>query len=151
MHAQIPQFDGGAEPETNENISYDSDDSDRGININTKKNCARMLITNARSLLPKVGSMVDAFQSLDLHFACLTETWFRGGRQLADQLDELEDRKGIKIIHKSRDGRRKRSGGGVAIAFDTSTCNLKRRQMANLPSTAESFVPSAGWPRSKEW
>ena len=104
IQAQIPQLDGEDDPETGEKISYDSDNSDRGgININMKKNCARMLITNASSLLPKFDSMVDEFQSLDLHFAYLTE-----------------DEKGIRIIHKSRDGRKKKSGGGVAIAFNTS-------------------------------
>ena len=91
-----------------------------------------MLITNARSLLPKIDSLVDAIQSLDLHLACITETWFRGGRALSDRLDELEDDKGIRIIHKSRDSRRKKAGGGVAIAFNPSTCNFRKRHLKNM-------------------
>ena len=36
---------------------------------------------------------------------------------------------GIKILHKSRDGRKRNAGGGVAIAFDTDSSNFKRRQL----------------------
>ena len=42
--------------------------------------------------------MVDAFHSLDLHCAGITETWFRGGKALIERLYDLEDSKGIKII-----------------------------------------------------
>ena len=53
-------------------------------------------------------SAIQAFKSLNLDFACVTETWFRGGASLKEELEEVEDRDGIKTIHKSRDGR----GGG---------------------------------------
>ena len=69
---------------------------------------------------------MDAFQSLDLHCAGITETWFRGGKALRERLHDIEDSKGIKILHKSRDGR-KNAGGGVAFAFNKSTCNFKAR------------------------
>ena len=72
--------------------------------------------------------MVDAFQSLELHCAGITETWFRGGKALRERLHDLEDSKGIKILHKSRDGR-KSAGGGVAFAFNKSTCNFKARSL----------------------
>ena len=43
-----------------------------------KSNCARFLLTNARSLTPKIDSLIDAFRLLSLHFACVTETWYQG-------------------------------------------------------------------------
>lgn len=56
-----------------ENLS----DSAQQINVTKEQNCARLLLTKARSLLSKLDSLVNAFQSLDLHCAGITETWFR--------------------------------------------------------------------------
>ena len=64
--------------------------------------------------------------------ACVTETWFRNGRDLSCKLDEVEDEKGVKFLHRSRDGRRRKGGGGVAIAFRPNLCNLKQRQLSNI-------------------
>ena len=61
--------------------------------------------------MPKLESMTSAFQSLSLHGAGITETWFKGGRSLKERLDELEDAELIRVIHKSRDGRKKKAGG----------------------------------------
>ena len=36
---------------------------------------------------------------------------------------------GIRILQKSRDGRIRKRGGGVALAFNTSLCNFKQRQL----------------------
>ena len=69
-------------------------------------------------MIPKIESLKDAFASLRLHFACITETWYKGGKALSDHIVEVEGASGIRILHKSRDGRDKRRGGGVAIAFD---------------------------------
>lgn len=49
---------------------------------------------------------------------------------IREKLEELDDSAGIKVIHKSRDGR-KGAGGGVAFAFNMSTCNFKARHLAN--------------------
>ena len=79
----------------------------------------------------KLGALVDAFGSLDLDVACITETWFRPGKELQSRLDDLEGEHGIIILHRSRDGRAKRAAGGVAIAFRTGACNLRKRDMKN--------------------
>ena len=39
---------------------------------------------------------------------------------------------GIKILHKSRDGRCKKTGGGVAIAFNTGSCIHKIRHLKHI-------------------
>lgn len=87
------------------------------------------MLTNARSLAPKIESLVDAFGSLNLHFACITETWYSGGKELRDHIGEVEGRTGIRILQKSRDGRIRKRGGGVAVAFNTALCNFKQRQL----------------------
>ena len=80
-------------------------------------------------MLPKCDSLTDAFESLDLDFACISETWFKGGKDLRAKLTDIEGASGIRIVHKSRDGRLGQRGGGVAIAFNTSTCNFKQRTL----------------------
>ena len=87
------------------------------MNNMTDDKCARFLLTNARSLELKMGSLLDAFQSLKLHFVSVTETWYRGGKDLAAHLSDVEGSAGIKIIHKSRDGRIKSRGGRCSVRF----------------------------------
>ena len=83
LHYKIAQID-GAEDDIS-GIDTESDDNDTAgtSKINNDKslneNCARLLLTNARSIMPKTQSLIDAFESLDPHFACITETWYRGG------------------------------------------------------------------------
>ena len=84
-----------------------------------------------------MGALKHAFGSLGLNVACITECWFRGGAELKDFLLEIEGETGLKIHHKSRDGRKKKSGGGVAIVFDSGTCNFKNRTLKHVPMEAE--------------
>ena len=122
----------------NEDETVNSDDNDSNIDMsNMNSTCTRFLLTNARSLEPKTASLIEAFDFLNLHFAGVTETWFKGGRALTDRLTDIEGASGIKILHQSRDGRLKTRGGGVAIAFDTSTYNFKRRQLKHIPKELE--------------
>ena len=108
------------------------------INTDHHENCASLLLfTNARSLLPKLESMTRAFQSLSLHGAGITETWFKGGKSLKERLDELEDAEGIRVIHKSRDGRNKKAGGGVAFAYCTGTANFKQLTLKSISREQE--------------
>ena len=137
LTAPIPQIDGAyddlSDSEDENDICTPRNDSENsGINNDLRKNCARFLLTNARSLLQKTDSLNDAFDSMQLNFACVTETWFKGGKDLKSKLEEIEGASGIKYIHKSRDGRRKCTGGGVAIAFDSGTCNFKQRHMKGV-------------------
>lgn len=53
------------------------------------------------------------------------ETWFKGGKKLKEELNNMEGASGIKFIHKSRDGRTRGNGGGVAIAYHMSRSNFK--------------------------
>ena len=75
--------------------------------------------------------MVQAFDSLELDFAIISETWFKPGSDLRSKLDDLEGEHGIKIVHQSRDGRSRKAAGGVAVAFRMGACNLRKREMKN--------------------
>ena len=115
----------------NDSSAENSEINDSQTEIDTV-NSIRFLLTNARSLKPKISSLAENFDTMKLHFACITETWFRGGRNLEQSLDDFEGANAIKFLHKSRDGRgRGPAGGGVALAFDTRTCNFKRRKISN--------------------
>ena len=131
---ELRQLDGAIDTTTE---SDDSVENNEGL-IKIKNDLAvRLLLTNARSLKPKTASLLDAFDSLGLNLSCITETWYRGGKDLREHLQEVEASSGIRIVHKSRDGRGKKFGGGVAIAFDTSSCNFKRRDLKHIDKNHE--------------
>ena len=79
-------------------------------------------VSNARSVSAKVGSLIDLFDDLDLHFACLSETWLHDNRRLRDNSADIEAAHGISFMCKSR----KTRGGGVAIAYKKEKLSLKR-------------------------
>ena len=93
------------------------------------ENSFRFILTNARSLTPKIDSLLDMFGEMQLSFAAISETWFKGGRQLEGELSDIEQAAGIKFLCRNRDGRSKQRGGGVAIAFRASACNFKERRV----------------------
>ena len=90
-------------------------------------------------MAPKNDSLV--IRSLGLHFALVTETWYWGGRALKNHLVHLEGATGLKVIHKSRDGRSSRQGCGIAVGFKTSTCNFKQKQLKPM---SHEFVCAVG-------
>ena len=69
--------------------------------LNEDQNCLNMtdmenkhyvftfLNTNARSLSPKMNSLLDCFEEMDAAFAVVTKTWFSDGRGL------VKDAKGL--------------------------------------------------------
>ena len=79
--------------------------------------------TNARSLRPKIPSLIDSFTDLDLMFAVITETWFTDGETLEIESENLLLGAGISMLTRSRPpGRAGFSHGGVAIlAKDNQT------------------------------
>ena len=116
--------------------SDENDSVNDTINSNSEYS-VRLLLTNARSLTPKIDSLVEAFQTLDLNAASITETWFKGGKGLREGLRDLEGRSGIRVLHRSRDGRSNRRGGGVALAFRTNNCNFKMRNLKQISKDFE--------------
>ena len=57
------------------------------------------LLTNARSLAPKIESLLDYFEELDLSMAIVAESWLKPGEDL-EKVD-LQFGESISVLHKS--------------------------------------------------
>ena len=87
------------------------------------------LLANARSLAPKITSLIDSMSNLRCDFAMITETWFKGGAALNAELSDIEQATGVKLLCRHRQAGRKSTGGGVALAFNVGRCNLKKKSV----------------------
>ena len=90
------------------------------------------IVTNARSLLPKINSLVDYMTELDLHFALITETWFRDGEEMERIRVDLREGESLEIKYKNRQTTRNGrviNGGGVAIIHDPDKISLKEHKI----------------------
>ena len=86
-----------------------------------------LLLTNARSLAPKLESLIEHITEYDISAAIVSESWLRPGAQLEQEIDDLRKAEGLDLIHHSRKLSKKGrpAGGGVAIITKRSTCILK--------------------------
>ena len=113
---------------TNETDTSEINNEENKVN----ENCISLILTNARSLAPKINSMLDMIRELRITFMAVTETWFKGGTQLRQELGDIEQATGVKIICKNRvKSAGPARGGGVAFAFDTAACNFKERKVVS--------------------
>ena len=108
----------------NMNLTENNDDSmtTSASQENKGFNFLNFGLTNARSLPPKISSLITAMGELDLDFVMITETWIRNTKDTVRAVKDLGDAENIGLICKNRPSR----GGGVCIAFDKSRANLKR-------------------------
>ena len=79
------------------------------------------LYTNARSLAPKITSLIELFDNWNLHFAAVTETWLADCGRYRRNVQKLEDKENLVMVTKNRKSR----GGGVAIIYNKSKIILK--------------------------
>ena len=82
--------------------------------------------TNARSLCPKIESLADCMEEMDVKIAIITETWLRDG----DKTDELKERLKLgngmdMFVRNRRAGQNGVAYGGVAVMAKDSFTNLK--------------------------
>ena len=90
------------------------------------------MLTNARSLSPKIISLHTFFEEHKLDIALITESWLRDGQVLDRDVIDLEYGTNLKILYKNRPKRRngmRRVGGGVSIVFNKLTCSLRERKI----------------------
>ena len=88
--------------------------------------------TNARSLCPKIHSLLDCFTELKADLAIITETWLTDGPTLQEDIDDLREGSGLGLLVRNREpGARGHSHGGVGIAFRISSCTFKELQINN--------------------
>ena len=91
-----------------------------------------VLLTNARSLSPKIESLHTFFEEHRLDVAMITESWLKDGSTLDRDVIDLEHGTNLKIIYKNRPKRAASAravGGGVSIVFDKARCNLRERRI----------------------
>ena len=104
-----------------------SQDKETSKQTNTKYNCLNFTLSNARSLAGKVDSLIDMFSEADIHFAMITETWFKNDIETVQELEEIKHSEGLEFIWRNR----KTRGGGVAIAFKNSKATFRRLPITN--------------------
>ena len=96
--------------------------------------------TNARSLCPKIQSLIDSFSELQLTFATITETWLADGDGLDQDLEDLTLGSGISLICKNRSrNHRGVAHGGVALAYRADAVTFKEVVIPN-PDSFEVLV-----------
>ena len=92
--------------------------------------------TNARSLNPKIDSLIECFNELTADIAIVTETWFREGPELDIDLHELEMGTNIKAITLNRPPNQRTgvSHGGGAFFYRKSIGGFKKIKIDNPDS-----------------
>ena len=82
--------------------------------------------TNARSICPKINSLIDTINELDAAAAIVTETWLADGETLEEDRQDLLLGSGISMLYKNRPrDSRGAAYGGVALFFKDDICNFK--------------------------
>ena len=90
------------------------------------------MLTNARSLAPKISSLLTMFDELGLHFALITESWLKDGAILDRDIIDLEHGSDLGILYRNRPKRptsARQVGGGVSVVYSKSRCSFKERRV----------------------
>ena len=99
--------------------------------------------TNARSLCPKVNSLLDCFTEMNVSVGIITETWLNEGSGLQEDVDHFVNGTGFGLLNLCRQPTaRGVAHGGVSIAFRKNTSELNQIHLSN-PEEFEVLV-SAG-------
>ena len=110
--------------------------------IDNKIPCTPLNIinTNARSLCPKIDSLIDCFSELDVALGIVTETWLADGESLDADILDLARGAGLDMVclNRQQNGRGI-AHGGVAIVSNNTACTLKRIDIHN-PGNFEVLV-----------
>ena len=121
----MPEYEISLSTSTINNDSRNNSSISENDVVKDRYNTLPFMFTNCRSLSPKIGSLVEMFDELQLYFAALSETWLSNGGRFDKDRKKLEDRDELVMITKNR----KTRGGGVAIVFDKRKINLKQVKM----------------------
>ena len=102
--------------------------------------------TNARSLCPKIDSLIDCFDELDVTIGVVTETWLASGESLDKDVKDLTMGTGLGMVCLNRETNdRGVAHGGVAVVHNTASCTLERIDLPN-PGGFEVLVTLSNLP-----
>lgn len=89
--------------------------------------------TNARSLSPKIDSLIDCFSEMKADISIVTETWLRSGTPLDHDLADLEQGAGLVALTRNREPHPTTGvcHGGVAIIYRKVIRKFKEIQFDN--------------------
>ena len=91
-----------------------------------------LINTNARSLCPKINSLIDTFEELDATGAVITETWLSDGPSLEEDKQDLLLGAGLSMLCRNREPDSKgKSYGGVALFYRDDICSFKTVDFPN--------------------
>ena len=91
----------------------------------------KFVLTNARSLMPKLHSLVDCFTEMSLTMALVTETWLHDGNFDAFK-DVLINEHKLNVIYKNRPKKKDGTtvtGGEATIIYDPQKIHLKEYKL----------------------
>ena len=61
-----------------------------------------LINTNARSLCPKINSLIDCFDETGASVGVVTETWLSDGWDLEEDVDDLMAGSGLGMLYRNR-------------------------------------------------
>ena len=91
-----------------------------------------ILLTNARSLQPKIESLMDYFSELNSNCALISEMWLKENTTYEKMKTDVCEGEGVGMIAKHRNKVRRGVAmmeGGVAIMFKKDLLSLKEYQL----------------------
>ena len=88
--------------------------------------------TNARSLCPKISSLIDCFSQMDAAIGIVSETWMSDGGDLEEEIENLKMGTGLNLVYRNREANERGfSHGGIAIVYKESVLALKKIPLHN--------------------
>ena len=100
--------------------------------MKNEKHSLTVINSNARSLCPKINSLIDCFDETKASIGIITETWLTDGNGLDDDVDDLLHGAGLGFLYKNRAANsRGFSHGGVGIFFREGDLSLTQMKMYN--------------------
>ena len=118
------------------NLTMSADDSRNDRTDKEKKNVIStklaIINTNARSLCPKITSLIDCMDEMEETVGVVTETWLSDGEPLERDIADLAHGAGLGLLYRNRKANASGvSHGGVAVIYTRSTCSMTKVDIAN--------------------
>ena len=112
-----------------ENVRSVQPENEENKNSGTQVN---IINTNARSLCPKIDSLIDCFEEMDGTIGIITETWLADGDSLDRDVRDLANGAGLGMLCLNRPTNAQGvAHGGVALVNNRASCTMERLDLPN--------------------